>query len=572
MLKNFKLIIALIIFSTLLLPSMGRADYLGQKVNFFVDPSYDLNKRERISAVLIGISSRVYFYLDDNWWSSESTFRQTEIRNTINFLAVEFEQKIYPTLISTFGSEWKPGIDRDERITILIHPMIEEAGGYFNSGDEYPRIQNPKSNEREMIYLNSQHLDKALLKSFLAHEFMHLITFNQKEILRKVSEETWLNEARAEYAPTLLGYDQIYEGSNLQRRVKIFLDKPSDSLTEWLNFRHDYGAVNLFTQYLVDHYGIKILVDSLHSSKIGISSINEALQKNGFKEDFSQIFTDWTIAVLIGDCKIGPRYCYLNPNLKNLRLVPQISFLPPVGESILTIVNTTKNWAGNWQKIIGGKNVLKLEFQGKPGIKFKVPYIVEGLEGNFTINFLSLDQNQKGTIYVSDFSAKNKSLTIIPSLQTKISDFNGLENSYQFSFTVSTVERTPEQETELIKNLLAQIVFLQKEIAKVQAQINAILSKRGQQGATPCRFENNLYYGMMNNSEVRCLQEFLKNQGPEIYPVGSVTGNFLSLTQAAVIRFQEKYAQDILVPLGLPSGTGYVGSATRAKINQLLGH
>ena len=76
---------------------------------------------------------------------------------------------------------------------------------------------------------------------------------------------------------------------------------------------------------------------------------------------------------------------------------------------------------------------------------------------------------------------------------------------------------------------------------------------------------------MRNNFEVRCLQEFLKAQGPEIYPEGLVTGNFLSLTQAAVIRFQEKYADEVLAPWGITKGTGFVGSTTRAKLNELLG-
>jgi len=111
---------------------------------------------------------------------------------------------------------------------------------------------------------------------------------------------------------------------------------------------------------------------------------------------------------------------------------------------------------------------------------------------------------------------------------------------------------------------------LKAEILKVQTQINAILFGRGQ--TVLCqKFENNLYYGLTNNSEVRCLQEFLKNQGAEIYPEGMVTGNFLSLTETAVIRFQEKYAAEILVPLGLDKGTGHVGPATRNKINQILG-
>jgi len=88
---------------------------------------------------------------------------------------------------------------------------------------------------------------------------------------------------------------------------------------------------------------------------------------------------------------------------------------------------------------------------------------------------------------------------------------------------------------------------------------------------TSCNnFDQNLSYGLRNDNKVKCLQEFLKNQGTEIYPEGLVTGNFFSLTKSAVIRFQEKYASEILTPLGLLEGTGYFGSNTRAKINNLL--
>jgi peptidoglycan hydrolase-like protein with peptidoglycan-binding domain len=66
---------------------------------------------------------------------------------------------------------------------------------------------------------------------------------------------------------------------------------------------------------------------------------------------------------------------------------------------------------------------------------------------------------------------------------------------------------------------------------------------------------------MQNNSDVKCLQEFFKNQGTDIYPEGLVTGNFGSLTKAAAIKFQAKY--------GI-SQTGYVGILTRTKINQIL--
>jgi len=561
---RFKKQIILIGLIFLILPLVASADTLGQTVKFNIDPSYDLQKRQEISATLREITNQLYFYIDNDWWDSLNFQERAKIPDALKDLGREFDNKIYPTLTSRFGFEWKPGIDKDEKITVLIHPMVEGAGGYFNNGDEYPRIQNPESNQREMVYLNASYLDSQNAKSFLAHEFVHLITFNQKDKAYGVSEETWLNEARAEYAPTLLGYDDEYQGSNLQQRVRIFLEKPSDSLTEWENEKSDYGVINLFTQYLVDHYGVEVLANSLKTPKIGIPSLNEALSRSGFKEDFSQIFTNWTIAVFANNCFFGENYCYLNPNLRNFRVTPQVNFLPLTGESTLSITNATKNWAGNWYKIIGGKGTLTLEFDGDDKADFKVLYLLCDYQGICQINFLVLDKNKNGQIIILEFNTKYSSLTLIPSVQSQISSF---KLSYPFAWKASIVEKTAaEKEAELIKQLLAQIDFLQKEIAKVQAQINAILSKK----IGMCTFSSDLYFGMMGNPDVRCLQEFLESQGSEIYPEGLVTGNFLSLTKAAVIRFQEKYATEILVPLGLEKGTGYFGPMTRAVANQKL--
>lgn len=532
----------------------------GQKVNFFIDQNYDFLQRDRISAVLQTISDNAYFYVDEQWWNLLSKEEQEKINESIKNLGQEFSSKIYPTLISTFGLEWRPGIDNDTRITILIHPMQEEAGGYFAEKDEYPRLAITSSNEREMVYLNSEYINTAYLKSFLAHEFTHLITFNQKDKTRGLSEDIWLNESRAEYAPTLCGYDLIYEGSNLQRRVKNFLGNPGDPLAEWQNISSDYGAINLFTQYLVDHYGVKILSDSLQSTKIGIASLDYALNRNNFKENFSQVFTDWTIAVLINDCDVGIKYCYLSQNLKNVRIIPQINILPSGGRSTLTIANATKNWAGNWYKIIGGKGLLKLSFIGNKSGVFKVPYIVKGLDGVYTVGFLSLGVLQQGEISIKDFGTEKNALFLIPTLQDKDSEF-GREPFYSFSWSVSILENQDNGNTEEVNRLLAVIDNLKKQIAEILAQNG--------QSAGQCAITSNLFLGMENNAEVMCLQRFLKLQGPDVYPEGLVTSNFRSLTRQAVIRFQQKYISEILTPAGLSAGTGFVGERTRAKISQL---
>jgi len=558
--KKFVFTASLILF--LGIGITANADTVGEKRVFNIDPSYDLSEREELTAVLVKVTPELYFYADEQWWNFSP---QNEIYQALSDLGQEFEDNIYPTLTSTFGPEWNPGIDKDSRITILIHPTKEEAGGYFRSNDEYSKLQVSNSNEREMVYLNAEHIRGPLVKSFLAHEFTHLITFHQKENSYNVIEEIWLNEARAEYSPSLVGYDNDEEESNLKRRVQLFTKNPSDSIIDWQNTKYDYGSINLFIQYLVDHYGIEILIDSLQYSETGIKSINYALEKNGFEEDFSQIFLDWTITVLINDCNYGPKYCYLNSNLRDFHISPKINFLPLSGESTLTLTDLTKNWTGNWYKIIGGKGTLKLGFIAGPGADFQVPYITRNPAGSYNVKFLKLDDNQQGEIYLEDFGTEIISLFLIPSLQNSHSSDSG--TFYSFSWSAS-IEKA-NQESELIQKLLARISELKTEVAKVQAEINAILRTGGEKPLAQ-KFENNLCYGLVNSQEVRRFQEFLKNQGLEIYPEGLVTGNFLSLTKAAVIRFQEKYASEILTSWELTKGTGFVGSATRAKINEIL--
>ncbi len=80
------------------------------------------------------------------------------------------------------------------------------------------------------------------------------------------------------------------------------------------------------------------------------------------------------------------------------------------------------------------------------------------------------------------------------------------------------------------------------------------------------RFTRNLKMGF-RGEDVNALQQFLVGEG--VYPEAMVTGYFGLKTRAAIIRFQEKYASEILTPVGLTRGTGFVGAVTRAKLNEL---
>ena len=80
-------------------------------------------------------------------------------------------------------------------------------------------------------------------------------------------------------------------------------------------------------------------------------------------------------------------------------------------------------------------------------------------------------------------------------------------------------------------------------------------------------FKRNLQLGS-RNLEVRKLQECLA-LFPDIYPERKITGYFGPKTKAAVIRFQEKYAEEILKPWGFKKGTGLVRKSTRAQLNKV---
>ncbi|KPJ73554.1 hypothetical protein AMJ48_01225 [Parcubacteria bacterium DG_74_1] len=566
MFRNFKSKLVITLAISLLVPLVIDAQTIDGEVDFNVDPSYDSQGRKELTAVLVKSTDQLYFYADKIWWEELSRAERQSLDVVFYNLGIEFERKIYPTLTKAFGSEPKPGIDGSEIITVLLHPMISDAGGYYNTGDIYSRFEYPKSNERELLYLNSRYIDKPEAKAFLAHEFTHLITINQKNLLRGVNEEIWLNEARAEYSATFLGYNDVYRGSILERRVNEFLRNSQISLTEWLNKKEDYGAINLFTQYLVDHYGVKILVDSLQSDYTGIESVNYALTKNNYGKNFSQIFSDWAVTLLVNDCNLGDEYCYLNKHLQDFHITPTFYYLPRA-ETVMSNYHDTTYWGLNWHRFLGGGSDLVLEFDGLDEVVFKVPYLVCDFNNSCSVKFVSLNEEQKGEITLSGFGAEYSSLTIIPFVESKTSGFNGHEESISFSWKITVDEKTEKEKgPEAVNQLLAQIEELKRKIAEYEAKIAAL------KGLTPVscnRFDNDLYYGIWDSVEVSCLQQFLKEQGPDIYPEGLVTGNFLSLTQAAVIRFQEKYAEEILYPLDLEKGTGYFGPATRNKINSL---
>jgi len=126
-----------------------------------------------------------------------------------------------------------------------------------------------------------------------------------------------------------------------------------------------------------------------------------------------------------------------------------------------------------------------------------------------------------------------------------------------------------------IDELLAQIAVLRAQLAVLQASSGGGHASTTNT-TTSCAFQftKTPKFGAVD-PEVKHLQFILNRDlvtqvavsGPG--SKGMETTHFGLLTKAAVIKFQEKYAREILAPVGLTRGTGIVGPSTRAKLNAL---
>ena len=118
-----------------------------------------------------------------------------------------------------------------------------------------------------------------------------------------------------------------------------------------------------------------------------------------------------------------------------------------------------------------------------------------------------------------------------------------------------------------VEELNAQIAALTAQIAALQGTTTT--------GTTAITgvpagftFQTNLKLGS-TNSDVVYLKKVLDAEVPT-HAAWTGSSYFGVNTKAAVIAFQEKYAADCLASFGLTAGTGFVGSATRAKLNTIL--
>ncbi|MCE5256178.1 MAG: hypothetical protein LLF89_04945, partial [Spirochaetaceae bacterium] len=187
--------------------------------------------------------------------------------------------------------------------------------------DKYSSTTYSDSNEGDIFYMTTDTAYQGnIIKGTLAHEFQHMIYFDQHYNLGTTSSYTWLNEALSQAAEYYNGYTD-----NHLAWIESFLgnDWPGLSLTYWTSSNYGYGAI--FIRYLIDQYGDTAIKNMCSTDKIGIAAVEAATGAS-----FNTIFTNFTRALVMsgtGDSS-DSRFNFTTLDLRSIQSTGRGGLLP----------------------------------------------------------------------------------------------------------------------------------------------------------------------------------------------------------------------------------------------------
>ena len=305
------------------------------KVEYEVNDRTEFILNKNLSGDYQALPARLRHISDNAYWWTSHNARAND--DEIAAAAERFEDEILKINRLIFGQEWTPGIDNDPRIHIL---MVEEIRwgstfGYYSNIHEYPASIEPNSNEKEMIFVNlgAVAIDSAKFGGELAHEYHHLIHWNQDP-----NEDLWWNEAMSELAIFLSGAPpSTTRGKN---NADLFSEFPDIQLTsrpelrfgdeDLSRFAH-YAAERLFAVYLLEQFSPQLIKDIVSNPAPGVMGVREELAKLPGAPTFEEVYSSWILANLLNRTSLAEgQYGY-----------EEVTPVPPILEPVQTFDGET---------------------------------------------------------------------------------------------------------------------------------------------------------------------------------------------------------------------------------------
>ena len=276
----------------------------------FVFPGYAceiIDEDTTITAVLVATSERAIAYVDI---ADINRVSKVQIQAHID----RFSRKTYPILTSTFGDG--SDVDNDGKIHFLYTHLMDpdpdvifaSKAGMFDALALFPVSQGGNGNRSDMFYVNPG-LEPRKFDAVIAHEFQHLINFNQRVLVRKGnSEHIWLNEGLSHVAEDLIGEND----KTNHRWIGNFLDNTHSGALGALSSPNSYrrGAAYMFLRSAVEEFGSGILTRLVQTQRTGISNV-----ENVIGQPIADIFERHVLRLFLSGLGLNARFNYTTPPL-----------------------------------------------------------------------------------------------------------------------------------------------------------------------------------------------------------------------------------------------------------------
>ena len=277
-----------------------------------------LSPAASITAAVRAVGRYIAVYEDVE---AEGSVPQADLERVLALM----EDPVYATTLDVFGAA--PDLDRNERIILLLTPGVNRLtkanetsyiSGYFDPCDMVDVNECSDTNRSEILYSvvpdpngrwGLRHSVASIvgnLPSLAAHEFAHLIHFNQRALIanNRTPEELWLSEAIAHFAEDTVATILRQKGLTAEAdafarpnliRAHYFLtspDKTSLISSTGQATLEERGAGWLFLKYLMHRIGGNLLRRLETANGTGATSVTLV---TGIS--WATLVRDWSVAL-----------------------------------------------------------------------------------------------------------------------------------------------------------------------------------------------------------------------------------------------------------------------------------
>lgn len=309
---------------------------VGDKKNIYVDTDSGMSTFKQKSATLRAVGTNCYVWVVDDYYTTATTASGNKVNTAIAQHYAEKFDAMYPVITNVFGKESDVILDYDakqqiaiasrsdtgSKINIVVYDIGADYNsstqtgvvGYFYAKDYYytesdlTKMMQPilgKSNVGKYFYIDSVYANTNFgdTISTLAHEFQHMVNFNQKDILQDVSPSTAYNEMLSMLCEDMMqNFLELQDYASPKNRILSFNGFYSLSgITEYLdeNSALSYSTSYAFGSWLARQFGGAKLVQAMSTnSTVDTDSIVAAVNVvNGTSYSFDGIFMRFLLAL-----------------------------------------------------------------------------------------------------------------------------------------------------------------------------------------------------------------------------------------------------------------------------------